>query len=69
MHISYYEVKNGNLWYAGKNGVNGAWNRKLIDSAGDVGRYTSIGTDGANLYVSYYDFTNSKLKIAQDPQD
>jgi len=69
VHISYYEVKNGNLWYAGKNGVNGAWNRKLIDSAGDVGRYTSIGTDGANLYVSYYDFTNSKLKIAQDPQD
>jgi hypothetical protein len=69
VHISYYEVKFGNLWYAGKSGANGPWTRKLLDSVGDVGRYTSIGTDGADLYISYYDFTNSKLKIVQNPQD
>jgi hypothetical protein len=69
VHISYYEVTNGNLWYAGKKGANGVWNLKLIDSAGDVGRYTSIGKDGTDLYITYFDFTNSYLKIIRNPQD
>jgi len=69
VHIAYYELDHGNLWYAGKKGANGAWNRKLIDSANDVGRYTSIGTDGFDIYLTYCDVTNYWLKIIKNPQD
>jgi hypothetical protein len=37
-----------------------------IDSAGDVGKYTSItiGADGLGL-ISYFDSTNGELKVAR----
>ncbi|HET9317533.1 MAG TPA: hypothetical protein VFQ51_18215, partial [Vicinamibacteria bacterium] len=39
--------------------------RTVIDSSGYVGAYSSvaIGTDGLGL-ISYYDATNSALKVA-----
>jgi hypothetical protein len=69
IHISYYDSVFGNLWYAGRSGIGGAWNRRLVDSVGDVGRYTSIASDGTVIYVSYYDAGNGKLKILQNPQN
>jgi hypothetical protein len=69
VHISYYDSSNGNLWYAGKYGTSLTWNKKLIDSTGDVGRYTCIASDGADIYVTYNDVTNSQLKIVKNPQD
>jgi len=69
VHISYYELNYGNLWYAGKKGANGTWNRKLLDSTNDVGRYSTINHGFFDVYVTYYDLTNSWLKIVKNPQN
>jgi len=34
-----------------------------IDTAGNVGKYSSICVDGQNVYISYYDETNANLKL------
>jgi hypothetical protein len=40
--------------------------RSVLDSAGDVGRYTSIQAyDANNIYIAYYDVTNGDLKFAK----
>ena len=73
MHISYYDSTNGDLKYATNRDVTpGTGNCQStdfdcepVDSAGDVGRYTSIVIDSSyNVHISYYDSTNGDLKYA-----
>lgn len=66
-HASYYDNDNGNLKYAiGGTENTDVWSPQVIDSYGDVGKYTSI-TNGTNstLHISYYDETNDILKHAE----
>ncbi len=65
-HISYYDRKNGNLKYI-RNTSSGWTTPVIVDGAGDVGQYTSIGLAGGNAlrpFISYFDATNSDLKYA-----
>jgi hypothetical protein len=54
------------LWYA-RRAPGGTWRQNLLDSAGDVGRYTSIvfdlSTSSERIVIAYYDATNGDLKI------
>lgn len=62
-HISYYDYSNGNLRYAYYNGT--SWQILAVDSADDVGQWTSIAVDGSGkVHISYYDVTNTNLKYA-----
>jgi len=70
--ISYYDATNGNLKYAQRNGARwiGAALSSLVpdivDSSGDVGRYTSLAFDSLdNPAISYYDVTKGDLKYAR----
>lgn len=80
-YISYYDSINGDLWMAhevtpgtGNCHNNNDWNCHLVDSSGDVGRFSSI--DVIYVYnppvlfytmvgISYYDATNRQLKYAR----
>lgn len=63
IHVSYYDVTNGDLRYAYN--TSGTWVTEAVDTGGDVGQYTSIALDSSNkAYISYYDVTNTALKYA-----
>ena len=66
--ISYYRVDTGDLKYAwcDVNCANtGNWGAEAVDSAGDVGEYTSLALDaGGNPRISYYAFATGSLKYA-----
>ncbi|MBN2546085.1 MAG: exo-alpha-sialidase, partial [Spirochaetes bacterium] len=67
-YISYYDITNGNLKFAKSVNEGTTWSAGLqqtIDSAGDVGKYTSIAVNGDNIYISYFDDTNGNLKFAR----
>ncbi len=68
-HISYYDFDNGSgagkLKYATRS-TSGGWSIETVDSAGDVGAYTSIALDSSGRpHISYFDFTNGNLKYAR----
>ncbi len=68
--ISYYDSTNGDLKVAkcANPACTGAATLTAVDTAGDVGHYTSIaiGTDGTPV-ISYWDATNADLKVARPP--
>ena len=62
-HLSYYDKKNDDLKHAWLSGI--TWLSETVDSAGDVGWYTSLALDSSdNPHISYFDDTNDSLKYA-----
>ena len=67
-HISYYDTMftNDNLKYAGWSDAGSSWSIQIVDSAGNVGLYSSLALDSSDrYYISYYDVTNGDLKCAR----
>lgn len=69
VHISYFDLDNGDLKYA--NGGAGNWEIETVDADGYVGMYTSLALDSSdNVHISYYgwttDTTTSFLKYANN---
>ncbi|NLI82633.1 MAG: VCBS repeat-containing protein [Deltaproteobacteria bacterium] len=67
VHISYYDVTNGDLKYA--NNKSGAFVAVTVDGGGaggpNVGEFSSIALDNlGNVHISYYDATNGALNYA-----
>lgn len=63
-HISYYDALNGDLRYFSAGGNTTSW--EIVDSAGDVGKYTDITLDSSRYpHISYYDAANGNLKYAR----
>jgi hypothetical protein len=68
-HVAYYDQSNHDLKYVWFDGdpQRYEWTAPVtVDSAGDVGQYTSlaVGSNGT-VYISYYDATNGDLKYAR----
>ena len=67
LHISYYDQANGYLrQVVGTRDASAwIWSASQVVDTGNVGQYNSIAINAANtVYVSYYDVTNSRLKLA-----
>jgi hypothetical protein len=65
--ISYYDVTNGDLKFAGKGDIPGiGYGKMTVDSTGYVGSYTSLAFDGAGYpAISYQDDSRIDLKFAR----
>ena len=66
-HISYYDNTNNDLKHAYWDASASEWISETVDSAGDVGRHTSLALEPTAPYtphISYYDDTNYDLKHA-----
>jgi hypothetical protein len=62
-HISYYDHGNADLKYARL--TPGGWQVFLVDSADDVGQYSTIALDGQDRpHICYFDATFGMLKYA-----
>jgi hypothetical protein len=56
VHISYYDLYNGDLKYA--SGAAGSWTLANVDAAGNVGQYTSLALDSVGaVHIAYYGWT------------
>ena len=61
-NISYYDGTNFDLKFA--TNASGIWETEIVDSGGNVGKYTSLALSGAQAHISYYDLSNGDLKYA-----
>lgn len=62
-HVAYYDPTTKDLVYGVKDGL--AWTFETLDSLGDVGQNPALALDsGNNPYISYYDATNGRVKLA-----
>jgi hypothetical protein len=66
--VSYYDADNGDLKLATCmdlcDRAGATWTTTTVDSAGDVGLYTSLGSIGGVPAIAYFDATNKALKLA-----
>jgi len=65
-HISFYDATNADLYYGLHNGKHdGDWTFEIVDSAGDVGMFSSLALNATGLpAISYYDAYLGNLKYA-----
>lgn len=61
-YIAFYDAAQQDLNLL--EGFAGAYNHSVIDSAGDVGQWPNIWTDGSELNIAYHDITGQDLKLA-----
>jgi hypothetical protein len=62
--ISYYDATHQSLMYAYFDVGLTHWFTYTLDDVGEVGKYTSLTVNAANIpYISYYDETNGDLKL------
>ena len=68
VYVSYYDQNDGGLWFAKSTdwGNDGTWTKQLVvDGPQALGQYTSITAPTVNdVYISYYDGSNSDLRLA-----
>jgi formylglycine-generating enzyme required for sulfatase activity len=65
VHISYYDAASKDLKVA--RNTTGVWSTTTVDSAGDVGSWTSLAVDSSGkVHVAYRDNTRGNLKYATD---
>ena len=67
LHVSYYDNGMDDLKYIYFDGTDWAWDLSptVVDSLGEVGKYSSICVGAENdPYIAYYDSTNDALKVA-----
>jgi hypothetical protein len=65
---SYYDKTNGQLMFSRSTDNGLTWPSGsiiVIDTDGNVGEWNSIASNGAMVYISYYDTTNGNLKLAK----
>lgn len=63
VHVSYYDVSQGNLKYALHNGA--IWSKEVVDSAGDTGIGTSLGLfPNGQPAIAYYDASEGAIRFA-----
>ena len=70
--VSYYDSANADLMLGKSTDGGATWATSAIDSVGSVGAYSSLAAvadstpgDGPTVYISYYDSTNTALKLAK----
>ncbi len=61
--ISYYDKANGDLRFAAQN-EDGSWTTEVVDSPGDVGRWSSLVLENGLPRIAYYDLEAGDLKFA-----
>ena len=64
IHISYYDLDNGDLKYASRASGSAAWSIQSVDEDGNVGQYSSIAVEGnGNVHIGYHDATQTRLDL------
>ena len=67
--VAYHDFWNRDLCIAART-PEGGWVSETVDSSGDVGRFASMEISGdGRPRISYFDFTNGRLKYAERRED
>ncbi len=62
IYISYYDATGGDLKFQSSTSGGTTWvGAVTVDSANNVGTYSSIAASGTTVYISYFDSTNGNL--------